>query len=105
MGWPTLGLVAVTIAASFLTHDLVEYLLLNAVYGSEAWSNGLRVVDNKGNLSDGTQLASLHKFVLSFGSFLLCVPVFVGSAFGFAYLNMRLHGKRLRDFSKQSNPP
>jgi len=96
-GWPLLGVVVLTIAASFWTFDLVEYALLNAVYGADAWDAGLRVVDNKGRLSDGGRLSRFHHVVLHLGSFLLAAPVFVGSAFGLAYLNLRLHGKRLGD--------
>jgi hypothetical protein len=104
-GWPVLGVVVVTIAFSFWTFDLVEYALINSVYGTDAWNNGLRVTDKKGHLSDGRELSGLHRIVLNYGSFLLCVPVFIGSAFGLAYLNMRLHGKRPRDFTAKGESP
>jgi hypothetical protein len=97
-GWPILGVLVITIWSSFWTYDFGEYALINNVYGADAWTSGLRVTDNKGHLSDGRELSTFHKIVLHFGSFLLGVPFFIGSAFGLAYLNMRLHGKRLRDF-------
>jgi hypothetical protein len=95
--WTTLLVLVITIWASFATFDLVEYAVINGVYGASAWDSGLRVIDNKGHLSDGRELSGFHKRVLYTGSGLLTVPFFLGSAFGFTYLNMRLHGKRLRD--------
>jgi hypothetical protein len=75
------------------------------VYGKDAWNNGLRVVDKKGRLSDGRELSRFHYFVLNFGSYFLCAPIFIGSAFGLAYINMRMHGKRLRDFTTKVGDP
>jgi hypothetical protein len=100
MGWPVLGVVVITIWSSFVTYDLIHYLLINWVYGPEQWTAGLRVVDNKGNLSDGTTLSSMNEVILYVGSYLVSVPFFLGSAWGLTYLNMRLHGKRLCDFPK-----
>jgi len=98
-GWPLLGVLVITIACSFGSYALVKYAIINGAYGTDAWDNGLRVVDKHGHLSDGRVLSGFLRAVLNFGSFLLCVPFFVGSAFGLAYLNMRLHGKRLSDFA------
>lgn len=97
-GWPLIGVLIITIACSFWTYDLIRYAIINGVYGTDAWAGGLRVVDKHGHLSDGRVLSGFHRIVLNFGSFLLCAPVFVGSAFGLAYLNMRLHGKRFSEF-------
>lgn len=104
-GWPALVVVVITIGWSFWTYDLVEYALINGVYGRDAWAQGLRVTDKKGHLSDGRELSGLHRVVLNFGSYLLCVPMFLGSAFGFAYLNMRIHGKRLGDLADTGGSP
>lgn len=99
--WTILLVAAITIWASFATFDLVEYAVINCVYGTSAWDGGLRVIDNKGHLSDGRELSGFHKRVLYTGSGFLTVPFFLGSAFGFTYLNMRLHGKRLRDLAPE----
>jgi hypothetical protein len=104
-GWPALAVVVITIGWSFWTYDLVEYALVNGVYGTDAWNHGLRVTDKKGHLSDGRELSGFHRAVLNYGSYLLCVPIFLGSAFGFAYLNMRIHGKRLSDLTAAGGSP
>lgn len=105
-GWPILGVFVITIWSAFWIFDVVEYALINSVYGTDAWDHGLRVVDKNGRLSDGRELSRLHTVVLNYGSFLLSVPFFLGSAFGLAYLKLRLHGKRLHDFpTKEEDAP
>lgn len=104
-GWPILGVLVVTVWASFRTYDFVEYAIIETVYGADAWDSGLRVVDKRGRLSDGKELSKFHTIVLNGGSWLLSLPFFIGSGFGLAYINMRLHGKRLCDFARERDSP
>ena len=54
---PVIGVVIGTIVTSLLMFQLAAYLYIKKAYGRAAWEGGLRVVDNKGNLSDGTELS------------------------------------------------
>jgi hypothetical protein len=87
----------ITIGSSFWTFDLVERWVIKSAYGEAAWDGGLRVADNKGHLSDGRELTSSQSVAVYFGSYLLSVPFFLGSAIGLSYVNMRLHGEKFRD--------
>lgn len=100
LGWPSLGIVAITIWSTFKIFHMVQYILINSVFGPEKWQAGLRVIDNKGNLSDGTVLSAMNQVILYFGSYFLTVPIFVVTAYGLSYLNMRLHGHQLKDFPR-----
>jgi hypothetical protein len=93
-GWPIVVVLLVTVSSSFWTYRLVEYVLIHQVYGSDAWNSGLRVVGKHGHLTDGRDLSDFHQFVLDFGSYLLSVPFFLGSAYGCAHMNRRMHAKR-----------
>jgi hypothetical protein len=92
---PILGVVLVTVGASSAMHCVAQCLHINAAYGSAAWDGGLRVIDNKGHLSNGESLSGWGQFFVFGGSFLMTAPFFLGSAFGFAYLRMKLRGERL----------
>jgi hypothetical protein len=91
------GTAVVTIASSLLLFRLTAFLYINAAYGHAAWENGLRVVDNKGHLSDGGELSRTGDVIVYSGSYLLSVPFFLGSAVGLPYLRMRLRGERLTE--------
>jgi hypothetical protein len=95
---PVIAVVAITIISSHFTFRLAEYLYIKGTFGQAAWDGGLRVVDNKGHLSNGQELSGAGNFLVNFGSYLMSVPFFAGSAFGFVYLSMRLRGER---FSEQ----
>jgi hypothetical protein len=94
---PILGIVVVTLIASRLMDRLAQYLYVNVAYGHAAWHSGLRLVDNKGHLSNGAQLSGTGQFLVYAGGFLLTLAFFLGSAFGLPYLAMRRRGERLSD--------
>ena len=48
-----LGVVVVAFAISTQSFKLLERLVLNHLYGPNAWANGLHVVDKHGTLSNG----------------------------------------------------
>ncbi len=81
---------------------LVQYLCINAVYGSAAWQSGLRVIDNKGTLSNGGHLSGLHNLIVYNGTFLILVSIFFGTALVVGYVNMRLKGYTLRSARRRS---
>jgi hypothetical protein len=97
-GWPAIGVVLITFWSSCWTFNLVEEWSIRSTYGNAAWVGGLRVIDNKGHLSNGRELSGVQYQVVYFGSYLLSVPFFFGAVCGLSYLNMRLHGVRLRDY-------
>lgn len=95
-GWLTaIGVLLVTLAASNWIFRLLEYLVINHVYGHAAWVNGLRVVDKHGGLSNGDTLSGWPHVLVFFGTFVLVVPFFFGSYFSFSYLGLRWKGRRL----------
>ena len=92
-----IGVLVVTLAASNWISKLLEYLVINQVYGHAAWVDGLRVIDNRGGLSNGDFLSGWPQVVLYFGTFVLIVPFFFGSYFLFSYIGLRRKGRRLSD--------
>ena len=94
---PLLGIPIITIAASFQMFHLAEFFNIDSVYGRAAWNAGLRVIDKQGHLSNGTSLSGWGNFLVFFGSFLLTIPFFLGSAFGLTYASMKLHGEHFKD--------
>ena len=92
---PVLVTVVVTIISSHFMFQLAQFWHISSAYGQAAWDDGLRVVDNKGYLSDGSELSARGRFVVYFGDYLLTVPVFFGLGLGLPYLSMRLRWERL----------
>ena len=91
------GSILVFVAASQWMYRLMEYVVINHLYGHAAWAEGLRVIDNKGNLSSGDFLVGWPLIALYLGSFVLTVPFFLGSSVLFSYVGLRLRGRRLSD--------
>src|SRR3984957_11017209 len=98
----------VTLAQSF---KLLEHLVLNHLYGPNAWANGLHVVDKHGTLSNGAVLSGWPHVIVYFGSFLGAALCFISSYFIFGYIGMRLKGRRPSDpppkkkWQSSNNPP
>jgi hypothetical protein len=92
---PVLVAVVATIISSLLMFQLTQYLYISAAYGREAWQGGLRVVDKKGNLSDGRRLSRAGHVAVYGGGCLLMVPVFLGCGLGLPFLGMKLRRERL----------
>ena len=86
-------------AATKGVYRLLEYLILNHIYGQAAWDQGLRVIDRHGNLSNGDSLIWCH-MLLGFGTFILSIPFAVGTVFLFSYLEFLIKGGRL-----EATPP
>ena len=95
--FPIVAMAVVTIVSSILLFHLTAFVYINWKYGRAAWENGLRVADNKGHLSDGSELSRTGSFIVYDGSYFLSVPFFFGSVLGFPYLRMRLRGERLSE--------
>jgi hypothetical protein len=97
-GWlPILGVVVITIGASFPMDRLAQSLYISAAYDRAAWDAGLRVIDKHGHLSNGDSLSGWgHFFVFGVGG-LMTTPFFFGSAFGFTYASMKFHGEQLNE--------
>ena len=104
-GWPVAGVVLIVFVSSFYCWDAAEYVIINSVYGQQAWDQGLRIVDNKGQLSDGRRLSRRHFHMHSYGSFLLLIPIFFGSAWVLSYLNFRIKTKGGVRTSQRSDAP
>jgi hypothetical protein len=93
-----IGVLLVTLAASKWIFKLVEYLVINQVYGHTAWADGLRVTDGRhGILSNGDLLAGWPYVMFYMGIFVLILPFFFGSYFLFSYIGLRLRGRHLSD--------
>jgi hypothetical protein len=93
-----IGVLLVTFAASKLVFKLMQYLVINYLYGHAAWANGLRVSGWKhGVLSNGDSLAGWPYVFFYLGSFILTLLPFFGSFLLFSYIGLRLGGRRLRD--------
>lgn len=86
-GWAVAFIAVGFFVVSQAIHHLVESALICSLFGDDAWQTGLRVIDNKANLSSGGQLSEFHRSVLNGGSFLVSAVVVFGSAAG--YLNFR----------------
>ncbi len=104
---PILGMFVITIVASFAMFRVGQFVYINAAYGRAAWEGGLRVVDNKGHLTNGELLSGKGHLIVYGGSFLLTAGFFLGAGFGLTYLSMRLRGERLGEQLrrwKEENP-
>jgi hypothetical protein len=94
---PLLGIPIITIMASFKMFYLAEFLYINSAYGRAAWDAGLRVIDNKGHLSNGDSLDGWGHFFVYFGSYLMTVPFFAASVFGLTFARMKFYGEQLSE--------
>jgi hypothetical protein len=92
-----IGVLVITLAASKWIFKLLEYLVINQVYGHAAWTDGLRVMDRHGGLSNGDFLSGWPLVMLYLGTFVLLLPFFFGSWFLFSYIGLRRKGRRLSD--------
>ena len=70
-GWPVLGIAIATFLTSQYVFSVFHHNMIVSLYGSEDWHNGLRVVDNKGSLSDGSSLSGLPLTLLYLGPFVV----------------------------------
>ena len=77
--------------------------MIRSAYGATAWDDGLRLAHKDGRLTDGRKLTASQVRTLFVGSYFLSVPFFLGSAFGLAYLNMRLHGEKFGGHGDRRN--
>ena len=89
---------AIACALVFMTATNVVYRFLERViishdYGRSAWEQGLRVIDKRGNLSNGDSLGWPY-IVLMLGTFVLSASLAVGTAFLISYLTALLKKRR-----------
>lgn len=94
---PILGIIVITIAASFRMFHLAQFLYIDYAFGRDAWNAGLRIIDKQGHLSNGASLSGWGHLFVFVGSFLMTVPFFLGLAFGFTYVSMKFHGEKLNE--------
>ncbi len=89
----TIPLVIAGVGAMWIHPSLFDFLerkVIQNEYGMEAWESGLRVIDNKGNLSDGSALSGSNEFILYVGSFILTVPIFLLTGIGLSIIFMKI---------------
>ena len=72
------GLLAVLFfASSHIVYAHLERPIISYVYGSQAYSSGLRIVGRNGILSDGRRLPIGWNGARAIGSFVLSMPVWL----------------------------
>jgi hypothetical protein len=73
---------------------LMEYVVVRCSYGSAAWAAGLRILDNKGNLSNGDVLTGWAFVAPYLGTFFLSAPIALFAYLSFRYMGYRLRGRK-----------
>jgi hypothetical protein len=73
---------------------LMEYLVVRCSYGSAAWAAGLRIINNKGDLSNGDVLTGWAFVAPYLGTFFLSAPIALSAYLSFRYVGYRLRGRK-----------
>jgi len=99
--WAAAPFIAILVSSLIFWPQFMGYLYINAVYGSEAWASGLRIVGKSVHLSNGEALPVGSQILLGPGTFFLSIAMALAVPTAAAYLGaslaMKLRGERFRD--------